>query len=270
MNKDRRVLVVEDDDSVWTAISMCMAKEPYKAEREKNGQKALELIQKGGYDAVVLDLMLPGLSGQEMLKVLDNDPKFQGFPILINSAVGETNWTRELLQACKNLRIEVVPRPFDPLDLLEVMRKLLGLSTDPLAIMGEQADGAAGKKKVLVVDDDKMIRNLYVPYFKGKGYAVTAAANGNEALQVLKREKVHLVILDLNMPEMTGEEVLEAMAGHAVWKKIPVIIDTAVDPASGRLGKIKEAYKGKLYFDFFERPTSLEELNEAIGRILIL
>ena len=79
-----------------------------------------------------------------------------------------------------------------------------------------------------------------------------------------------LIILDLNMPEMTGEEVMQAMAGHPVWKQIPIIVDTAVDPATGRLEKIKSAFGDKLRLEFFQRPTSLDELNEAIGGILIL
>jgi CheY-like chemotaxis protein len=276
-NNTKRVLVVEDDDAAWTVIAMCLEREPYQVEREKDGAKALELIQKGGFDAVLLDLMLPGIGGQEILKVLDQDPRFRGFPILINSSIGEMGWTRDQLKSCENLRIEFTSRPFDPLDLVEAIRKVLGLSTDPQEIMKQQAATPtppraakpANRKKVLIVDDDSAVRGMYVPYFSEKGYDALAASNGKEALDVLKKEKVALIILDLNMPQMSGEEVLAVVADHPAWKGIPIIIDTAVDPASGRMEKIRSAFEGKLSFEFFQRPTSLPELNDAINRILI-
>lgn len=126
------------------------------------------------------------------------------------------------------------------------------------------------KKKVLIVDDDQVVRELYVPYFAAKGYDAAAACNGKEALVIMKKEKVDLLILDLAMPEMTGEDVMQAMAGNPEWETIPIIIDTAVSSASGRLDKIKATFTGKLRFAFFQRPTSLEKLNDAISQILIL
>ena len=65
-----------------------------------------------------------------------------------------------------------------------------------------------GKKSILLVDDDDLVRDLGERILKRAGYHVLTAANGKEALQVYKREqgKVALVILDLNMPEMGGKQ----------------------------------------------------------------
>jgi DNA-binding NtrC family response regulator len=123
------------------------------------------------------------------------------------------------------------------------------------------------KKKVLVVDDDATIRQMYVPFFTGRGYDVRAAANGRQAIDIIKGERIDLVILDLNMPEMSGEEVLKIVADTDSWKRIPVVIDTA---SGERLNKIKAEFGTKLQLEFFQRPSSLDELSETIDRMLAL
>ena len=123
-------------------------------------------------------------------------------------------------------------------------------------------------KKVLIIDDDTVIRKLYVPFFSKKGYDVVAAEGGTQGLEILKREKIDLIILDLAMPGMTGEDVLQKMLETPEWTGIPVVIDTAVSAASGRIEKIEKKYKNNMRICFFQRPTSLEELNTEIGKIL--
>ncbi len=77
---------------------------------------------------------------------------------------------------------------------------------------------------ILVVDDDKEIVNAIEIYLKTEGYNIIKAYNGKEALQVLEKEKVHLVILDIMMPEKDGLETLEEIRKN---KSVPVILLSA-------------------------------------------
>lgn len=61
--------------------------------------------------------------------------------------------------------------------------------------------------KILVVDDEKEIRNLIEIYLKNEGYDVIKASDGEEALKILEKEDIHLIILDIMMPKMDGIEV---------------------------------------------------------------
>ena len=121
---------------------------------------------------------------------------------------------------------------------------------------------------VLIVDDEAEVREMYVPFFASKGYESLAARNGKEAIEILRTKKIDLIILDLSMPEMTGEEVMREMVANDKWRKIPIIIDTALAASTPRVKLINKEFEGKLDFDFFQRPTSLEELSKAIKRIL--
>jgi DNA-binding response OmpR family regulator len=80
-------------------------------------------------------------------------------------------------------------------------------------------------KRILVVDDEEGIRQLYKEELEEEGYEVELAERGEEALEKLSRSKPDLVILDLRMPGMGGLEVLERIREQD--KDLPVIICTA-------------------------------------------
>jgi len=79
-------------------------------------------------------------------------------------------------------------------------------------------------KKILVVDDDFFCRRELEPLLKSQGYNVVAASGGEEGPELLEREKPDLMILDLNMPGMTGFEVLEKIRRVRPVNKIPIVM----------------------------------------------
>lgn len=82
-------------------------------------------------------------------------------------------------------------------------------------------------KKILVVDDDASIRKLIVVYLTREGYAVTEAANGEGALDQMRRGEIDLVLLDLMMPVVSGWDVLRERSGERNLLEIPVIVVSA-------------------------------------------
>lgn len=119
----------------------------------------------------------------------------------------------------------------------------------------------ADEIKILIVDDDPDFRQPMVFWFRAKGYAVSSAASGEEAVGQLKKEKPDIVFLDLNMPVMDGVETLKKI--REFQKELPVVIISAhVDDR--RITDVKPYnisgvfYKGK---DF-------EELTSLLGVIL--
>ncbi len=80
------------------------------------------------------------------------------------------------------------------------------------------------KETILVVDDEREIRNLIGIYLENEGYKVIKASDGLEALKILKTKQVHLVILDIMMPNMDGMEVCMKIREH---KNMPIIMLSA-------------------------------------------
>ncbi len=117
-------------------------------------------------------------------------------------------------------------------------------------------------KKLLVIDDDSSFSMLVVEFFKSLGYDARAANNFEDAITVFKSQKPAVVLLDFNMPMVTGEKflpILESMNPH-----VRVIVIT------GCLQEEVEAkFKGLGYFAFFEKGNlPLEKVKTKVEEAL--
>jgi CheY-like chemotaxis protein len=116
--------------------------------------------------------------------------------------------------------------------------------------------------RVLVVDDEDLVRGVVKAMLERKGCAVLTAANGRDAVDVMRREadRVDAVLLDLNMPVMDGERALEEI--RALSPAVPVWIMTGYDPA-GREERLAGHVRGVL-----RKPVSSETLFLALSAVL--
>ena len=118
------------------------------------------------------------------------------------------------------------------------------------------AKGSA-KKKILVVDDEKSIREMLMKFLAEKGYRACGAAGGDEALKVLKREKPDVVLLDIRMPGADGIETLKKI--KRADKRVGVIMVTAVSER-----EVAEQCLELGAFDYITKPISLKYLEESL------
>ncbi len=84
--------------------------------------------------------------------------------------------------------------------------------------------GSSVKQKVLVVEDDKFLRELILQKLAKEGYETSEAIDGEEGIKKIKEEKPHLILLDLILPGIDGFEVLSRMRDDSAVSSIPVII----------------------------------------------
>ncbi len=79
-------------------------------------------------------------------------------------------------------------------------------------------------KSILLIDDDQFVTTLYKAKLQSEGFEVNAAHSGNEALEKLEQSRPDVIVLDLNMPGITGAELLRAIRAVPLWQHIPVIV----------------------------------------------
>ncbi|MDQ3032290.1 MAG: response regulator [Myxococcota bacterium] len=115
---------------------------------------------------------------------------------------------------------------------------------------------------ILVVDDSKVMRDMIVACLRGlPGAAFVHAASGLEAIERLSMERFDLVVLDLNMPDIGGIEVLEFVRGQDQLERIPIVVVTTRGDESSRASSL-EAGANR----FLTKPFAPEEiLAEARG-----
>jgi CheY-like chemotaxis protein len=112
----------------------------------------------------------------------------------------------------------------------------------------------------LVVDDSMVIRHTVSRFLEDRGFAVESASNGKEALEILKRVKPALVITDMQMPAMSGSELISALKNEPETVSIPILILTGV--SSGFDHK-----ENRAEFTIFKDIDVQEQLEKALDAV---
>src|SRR5215470_7604038 len=85
--------------------------------------------------------------------------------------------------------------------------------------------------KILVVEDNRDSREMLVLLFQHEGYSVVSASDGREGLQMARKESPELIITDLNMPHLSGVEMITELRGQEDFEHTPILAMTAYDNA---------------------------------------
>ncbi len=122
MISPKHILVVDDEADLVELVSYNLRKEGYIVDSASNGDAALSKIRKRNYDLLILDLLLPGIQGIEICKILRNDPKTTNLPIIMLTAKSE--------EVDKILGLEMgaddyITKPFSPRELLARVKAVL-------------------------------------------------------------------------------------------------------------------------------------------------
>jgi phosphate regulon transcriptional regulator PhoB len=118
----KKVLVVDDEPDIVELVSYNLKKEGFEVSSASDGEEALNRLRKGGFDVLILDLMLPGIQGMELCRILRNDPKTKNLPIIMLTAKGE--------EVDRILGLEMgaddyIAKPFSPRELVARIRAVL-------------------------------------------------------------------------------------------------------------------------------------------------
>jgi DNA-binding response OmpR family regulator len=130
----------------------------------------------------------------------------------------------------------------------------------PLHGLGERAK--RDRATVLVVDDDRDVRDILSHYFTAKGYDVETLETAEGIFGTLERARPDVVLLDLMLPGEDGRAVLDRLRASPSWSRLPVIMITACHD-TGTLLPLREGTDG-----WFEKPLDLSALLASVERIV--
>jgi signal transduction histidine kinase/DNA-binding response OmpR family regulator len=201
------ILVVDDDPTVLDLMRRFLEREGFSVVTASGGREGLRLAREIRPAAITLDVMMPDLDGWTVLAALKGDPELAGIPVVLASIVDDRSRGYALGA------LEYMLKPIDRERLLEVLHRIC-LHDD---------------RRVLIVDDDDVLRTNIARALANDRWSVTEAAGGREALEALEVAHPDVILLDLIMPGMTGFEFLAELRSRQEWRATPVVVITAKD-----------------------------------------
>jgi signal transduction histidine kinase/CheY-like chemotaxis protein/CHASE3 domain sensor protein len=241
------ILVVEDDPRTATLLRAQLESNGYRVEVARSAEDGLARAAQLLPAALVLDIILPGRDGWDLLSQLKEQVQTQHIPVVIVSITAEARRGFALGAS------QVLTKPVSKDDLLAA-----------LAAVG--LDGQLPAARVLVVDDDPKAVTLVGKHLQSAGFVPMLAYSGREALEVVRQQRPALIVLDLMMPQLSGFDVIEALRGRSDTADIPIIVLTAKlltvqDRAllSGRVQQVMEKSE-------FQPASLLAEVKRALAK----
>jgi len=257
----KRLLVVEDDENQRQAIVELIAADDVEITAVASAGEAIELLQHGKYDCMVIDLGLADMSGFELLERVKADPSMQTMPVIVYT--GKELTPAEDTQLRKYAETIIVKDVKSPERLLDetalFLHRVEAKLPEQKRRMLEQlhnADSVFADKRILVVDDD--VRNIFslTSVLEDHGMNVRFAENGKDAIAELEKDpNVDLVLMDIMMPEMDGYETTKQIRKNPKFRSLPIIALTAKAMKGDREKTIAAGAS-----DYITKPVDTEQL----------
>ncbi|MGC5699027.1 response regulator [Pseudomonas sp. NFXW11] len=231
--KVKRVLLVEDDDLQRDSIARLIGDDDIEITAVGLAQDALELLRNNVYDCMIIDLKLPDMLGNDLLKRMSSEDICSFPPVIVYTG---RNLTRdeeaELRKYSRSIIIKGARSPERLLDevtlFLHKVESQLSHERQKMLKTARSRDKVFEGRKILLVDDD--VRNIFAltSALEHKGAVVVIGRNGLEAIAKLNEvEDIDLVLMDVMMPEMDGFEATVQIRKDPRWRKLPIIAVTA-------------------------------------------
>ncbi len=239
----RRVLVVDDEENIRRLLRHILEGEGFQVLEAGTGAQALKLAASERPDLITLDIILPDLDGFEILQALKEDHSLKAIPVVILSIIEDREEVFRLGAA------GFLSKPIDRDVLLARVHELT-------------AGVSLHDREVLLVDDDESILQALSVTFRDRGFQVRTARDGEQALGEVVRKPPSLLVLDLNMPRMSGHEVIRELKSNPSTSGIPILVLTGLPPDE------RTRAMGMGASAMITKPFSLEELTELVRETL--
>lgn len=246
MKEPKGVLLIDDEETILSLLKRVLEirHSDVDVTTATTGEEGVRQFENSRPFLTFLDLALPDINGIEVLqRIRQIDPEanvimLTGMSDIAMEAKARDNGAMDFLR--KGLGIEVFIKTFE---------NALKRAAEP---QDKQELG-----RILVVDDDAFSRDFLGKFLRNKDFEVQVAESGREAIEILKKERPHIVLLDINMPEMDGFETLRQI--RELDKEIGIIMITGAEDQASRT-KLSELGAS----DIIMKPFNLEYLETSV------
>ncbi|MDT5122164.1 MAG: hypothetical protein QOC96_1646 [Acidobacteriota bacterium] len=229
----QKIFIIEDDEIVAEIYKDKLQAEGYDVEVAHDGESGYLRLKTFKPDLLVLDMMVPELSGADILRMLRGKDAFKDLPIIAFSGSDELLDAARRLGATRVLsKGEYVPSQIVA-RITEVLSELRKVGESEALFTHTLAEWVAPTGRVLVVEDDPIVMQLVKDVIEEEGYSVVSAQDGGEAYRILEKDNKFVAgIFDVKIPAILGTDLLRHMQTEKRLMGIPVLVMTGEQSAS--------------------------------------
>ena len=238
----KKVLVIEDDYATSKLLSNYLNKWGYEPTIVNSAEQTIKILNKEQFLAILMDIILPDGNGLELLQKIREIKSAKSTPVIICSVEAEEQ--KAFLMGA----VEYFVKPINYKYLIEVLTNYR-LRQD---------------SNILVVDDDVPTLNLLKEAVERLGFKSIAFSDSTQVLDSIRNMHLDLAIIDLDMPEVDGVELIGAIKSTEQFKNLPVIIYTGKENFEDDLNRVDGLFEGLLQ----KSSTSIESLQDTINEMI--
>jgi CheY-like chemotaxis protein len=224
-----------------------LSREGFDVVTAAGGREGLEFARDLHPSVITLDVFMPDMDGWSVLQAIKQDADLRRIPVIMMTISDEKQ---------KGITLGASGYLTKPVDRAQLAQLLDRFKT--------------AMPRALVVEDNLTDREMMRRLLVGEGWEVTVAVNGREALDRLKSEHPHLILLDLMMPEMDGFEFLAAFRKNPKFAATPVIVVTAADLSLADRHRLNGGVEHILQKAASSREDFLRQIRGLIGRFAVV
>jgi CheY-like chemotaxis protein/signal transduction histidine kinase len=240
--KKNRVLVVEDDYATSKLLSNYLNKWGYDPVIVNSADQTLKSIDKETFLAILLDIVLPDSNGFDLMKKIRSHPNSKRTPVIVCSIEAEEQ--KAFLMGA----VEYFVKPIQYNFLVEVLQSYR-LKTD---------------SNILIVDDDVPTLSLIKEAVQQAGFNPIAEAFSAKVMNLIEDKELDLAIIDLDMPEVNGFELIKTIKENPKFEKLPIIIYTGKENYREDLKNIDGLFEHLLE----KRSSNIEDLADTVTAMI--
>ncbi len=241
------VLAIEDNEQDLEIIKNSLEVEGYQVIGVLKAREGIEKAKELKPFAITLDILMPEIDGWEVMKILKSDPDTENIPVIMTTITDNRSKGFSLGAS------EYIVKPIDQKQFISTIKRL------------KDWRFSTNGQHVLIVDDDPDAVELLSEFLEREDYHVLKAFGGEEAIEIIEKERPSMVITDLMMPVVDGFEVIRRVRSDPAMSDIPIIVVTAKELTMEERKFINEhvediAAKGDIR-------TMTDEINSILKRV---
>jgi two-component system cell cycle response regulator len=275
-NSRSKILVVDDEPLNVKLLTAMIPPEEYETASAFSGEEALKIVRDFRPDLILLDIMMAGLNGYELTRILKSNTESSDIPIVLITAFSGSEYELKGLEAGAD---EFLNKPVNKTELLTRAKSLIRLrqykeqiksrtcSINSVTSKNDEKDCLDNEDlnlpTILIVEDNKIDAKLLQRYLHGEPYQIKFANDGEKAISRSQQERIDVILLDLLLPGKSGFEVCSTLKEKENTQNIQIVAITGLSDLESKLKGIELGVD-----DYLIKPVNIHILRTRVKSLV--